>query len=90
MYIAVILLATGSTMTWNLPLLALYELSAGGLIGLVFGWLGAVALRRAALPATGLYPLATVAVCMAAFSTGQLSHASGLLATYMIDAVKIV
>jgi cell volume regulation protein A len=49
--------------------------------------LGAHGLRHAALPATGLYPLATVAVCVAAFSGGQLAHASGLLATYVAGLV---
>jgi potassium/hydrogen antiporter len=81
-YIAVVLLASGAGLAWNLPLLVLYELAVGALLGLAFGWLGALALRKAALPATGLYPLATVAVCVAAFSTGQLAHVSGLLATY--------
>ncbi|MBP2324028.1 cell volume regulation protein A [Kibdelosporangium banguiense] len=86
-YIAVVLLSTSTVIDWTVPLLAVYELAAGALIGLLFGWLGAIALRRIALPATGLYPLATVAVCVAAFSTGQLAHASGLLATYVAGLV---
>jgi cell volume regulation protein A len=86
-YIAVILLASSTTVDWTLPLLVVYELTAGLVIGLAFGWLGGFALRRAALPATGLYPLATVAVCIIAFSTGQFAHASGLLATYVAALV---
>ncbi len=86
-YIAVILLASSSSLEWNLPVVAAYELVVGGLIGFAFGWLGAYGLRRAALPATGLYPLATVAVCVIAFSTGQVAHASGLLATYVAALV---
>jgi cell volume regulation protein A len=86
-YIAVVLLSTTTMIDWTVPLLAVYELAAGAIIGLGFGWLGAIALRRIALPATGLYPLATVAVCVAAFSTGQLAHASGLLATYVAGLV---
>lgn len=86
-YIAVVLLSTSSIIDWTSPFLALYELVAGALIGLALGWLGAIALRRAALPATGLYPLATVAVCVIAFSGGQLAHASGLLATYVAGLV---
>ena len=50
------------------PLVVVYELARGALIGagprLCSVRLG---LRRAALPATGLYPLATVAVCVVAF-----------------------
>ncbi|ALG12839.1 potassium/proton antiporter [Kibdelosporangium phytohabitans] len=86
-YIAVVLLSTSVTIDWVSPLLVVYELVAGAVIGLGLGWLGALALRRVALPATGLYPLATVAVCVAAFSTGQLAHASGLLATYVAGLV---
>ncbi|WP_329044788.1 potassium/proton antiporter [Amycolatopsis sp. NBC_01488] len=86
-YIAVVVLAQGTTVDWTLPLLVVYELGAGLAIGLAFGWLGGVALRRAALPATGLYPLATVAVCVVAYSSGQLAHASGLLATYVAALV---
>ncbi len=86
-YIAVVVLAEGTTVDWTLPLLVVYELGAGLAIGLGFGWLGGIALRRAALPATGLYPLATVAVCVVAYSSGQLAHASGLLATYVAALV---
>ncbi|WP_414636372.1 potassium/proton antiporter [Actinophytocola sp.] len=86
-YIAVVLLASTAMVDWTLPFMVIYELAAGALIGLLFGWGGAWALRRAALPATGLYPLATVAVCVGAFSTGQLAHASGLLATYIAGLV---
>jgi cell volume regulation protein A len=82
-YIAVVLLATAGTADWTVPLLVVYELVAGAAIGFALGWAGAYLLRRAALPATGLYPLATVAVCVLAFAGGQLAHASGLLATYV-------
>jgi potassium/hydrogen antiporter len=86
-YIAVVLLSSTSALDWTLPLVVGYELIVGALIGLALGWLGALALRTIALPATGLYPLATVAVCVTAFSTGQLAHASGLLATYVAALV---
>jgi cell volume regulation protein A len=86
-YLVVVLLASGSTATWTDPFLALYELVAGGLVGVTFGWLGAQALRRSALPATGLYPLATVAVPVLAFSAVSFLHASGLLAAYVAALV---
>jgi cell volume regulation protein A len=86
-YLVVVLLASGSTATWFDPLLAVYELVAGALIGVAFGWLGVHALRRSALPATGLYPLATVAVSVLAFSAGSFAHASGLLAAYVASLV---
>ena len=86
-YLVVVLLASGSTATWIDPFLAVYELVVGALIGLALGWLGARALRRSALPATGLYPLATVAVSVLAFSAGSFAHASGLLAAYVASLV---
>jgi potassium/hydrogen antiporter len=86
-YIAVVVLAEGTTLDWTLPVLVVYELVAGLGLGFAFGWVGAWALRRAALPATGLYPLATVAVCVVAYASGQLLHASGLLATYVAALV---
>jgi potassium/hydrogen antiporter len=82
MVIAVMVLAAADPITWLTPVLVVYELLAGGAIGLVLGFGGAWALRRAALPATGLYPLAAIAMCVLAYSAGQLVHASGLLATY--------
>ena len=85
--LAVILLASGDPLTWLTPLLVVYELVAGGVIGAVLGQVGAWVLRRVALPATGLYPLAAIAVCLLAYSTGQLAHASGLLATYVAALV---
>ena len=86
-YIAVVLLASGGTATWGLPFVVLYELVVGALFGLLLGWIGAAALRRAALPSTGLYPLATVAVSVLAFSAGSAVHASGLLAAYVTALV---
>jgi len=86
-YIAVVLLTSSDPITWKLPLTLTYELGVGAVVGFGLGWLGTHALRRAALPATGLYPLATVAVCVLAFATGQFIHASGLLATYVAGLV---
>ncbi|MBA0124952.1 potassium/proton antiporter [Haloechinothrix sp. YIM 98757] len=86
-YIMVILLAGTDPITWLVPLDVAYQLVFGALVGLGLGWLGAQALRRAALPATGLYPLATVAVCVFAFAAGQLAQASGLMATYIAGVV---
>jgi cell volume regulation protein A len=86
-YIAVVLLASGDLVHWWTPLLVVYELLAGALVGAALGSAGAWALRRAALPATGLYPLATIAVCVLAFAAGQGLHASGFLATYLAGLV---
>lgn len=86
-YIAVVLLASGGTFTWASPFMVVYELIVGALIGLLLGRVAAMALRRAALPSTGLYPLATVAVAVLAFAGGSAIHASGLLAAYVCALV---
>ncbi|MCF7548381.1 potassium/proton antiporter [Pseudonocardia sp. WMMC193] len=85
--LAVLLLASTDPLTWVTPVLVLYELLAGAAIGFALGVAGAWALRRAALPSTGLYPLAAMGVAVLAFAGGQLAHASGLLATYVCALV---
>jgi cell volume regulation protein A len=85
--LAVLLLASGDPFTWVTPLLVIYELAAGGIVGALLGLGGAWALRRSALPSTGLYPLAAIAVCVLAYSGSQFMHASGFLATYVAALV---
>ena len=64
-----------------------YELVVGAAIGLACGFLGSIALRHIALPASGLYPLATFGVGMVAFAAGGSAHASGFLACYLAAVV---
>lgn len=85
--IAVLLLAGTTTITWTDPLLVLYELFAGAVVGAAVGFLGALSLRRGALPAAGLYPLATLALVGGAYAGGQYLHASGFLATYVAAVI---
>jgi cell volume regulation protein A len=59
-----------------------YQLAAGALIGLAVGRLGAYGLRRVALPASGLYPIAVLSLTVGAYGATNLLHASGFLATY--------
>jgi len=63
--------------------LVLYELVAGAAIGFGVAWVGVQALRRLALPASGLYPLSVLALAVAGFATAALAHASGFLAVYV-------
>jgi potassium/hydrogen antiporter len=81
--IAVLLLAGTTGISWTDPLLVIYELVAGAGIGIAIGFAGAWWLRRGALPAAGLYPLAALALVCGAYAAGQYAEASGFLATYV-------
>jgi cell volume regulation protein A len=65
----------------------LYELAIGTVLGLGCGVLGAMTLRRIALPASGLYPLATFGLGMLAFAAAGSAHGSGFLAAYVAGVV---
>ncbi|MER7456587.1 potassium/proton antiporter [Micromonospora sp. NPDC126480] len=60
-----------------------YELSVGALVGYAAGLGGRWALRRAALPSAGLYPIAAVGLTVLAYAAGSVLHASGFLAVYV-------
>ena len=64
-----------------------YQLAAGMAIGLVIAGLGVVALRRVALPASGLYPIAVLAVIVASYGAASQARASGFLAVYVSAVV---
>lgn len=61
----------------------LYQLAIGALVGLVIGRIGQFVLQRISLPSSGLYPLATVAIGLLAFSLTGMIDGSGLLAAYV-------
>jgi cell volume regulation protein A len=63
------------------------ELVGGLLLGLVVGFLGVVMLRRVALPATGLYPVAALAWAITAYGLGVWLHLSGFAAVYVCAVV---
>jgi cell volume regulation protein A len=85
--IAVILLAGTDPITWVDPLAVVYELLAGAVIGAAIGFAGAWLLRREALPAAGLYPLATIALIGGSYAVGVVAHASGFLAVYVTAVI---
>lgn len=64
-----------------------YELLAGIALGLSVGFVGALALRRIALPASGLYPIATFGLGLVAFAAAGSAHASGFIAAYLAAVV---
>jgi potassium/hydrogen antiporter len=65
----------------------LLELGVGTVLGFAIGWGGAWMLRRVALPASGLYPLATVALAVLSYAAASALHASGFAAVYIASLV---
>ncbi len=64
-----------------------FELAAGVLLGLVVGFGGAWVMRRAALPSSGLYPIAILCLTVIAYAAGAALHASGFAAVYVAALV---
>ncbi len=62
--------------------IVVYELSAGVAVGVAVGVAGAALMRRAALPASGLYPLAVLSLCVLSYGGAAALHASGFAAVY--------
>ncbi|MER7016050.1 potassium/proton antiporter [Saccharopolyspora sp. NPDC000359] len=60
-----------------------YQLTIGAVIGLFIGWGGARLLPKLALPASGLYPVATFGIGVIAFAAGGAAQGSGFLAAYL-------
>lgn len=86
--ILVVALAGATAPTWwELAGLMAYELAAGAALGLAIGFGGAEGLRRLALPASGLYPLAVLALCVFSYGAAAGLHASGFLAVYLTALV---
>jgi len=88
--IIVILLSTAGVTGgdwWPQLFLIGYELAVGAALGFAVGMAGRWALRRAALPSAGLYPIAAIALAVLAYAVGQVAHASGFLAVYVAGVV---
>lgn len=76
-----------STGGWHIAGLVTFELVAGLAVGLAIGWIGRSTLGRLALPSSGLYPIATLSLVLAAFGAAGALHASGFLAVYVAGLV---
>lgn len=59
------------------------ELVLGVAGGLLIGFAGAWLMRRAALPSSGLYPLAVLSLCVLAYAATATAHGSGFAAVYV-------
>ena len=64
-----------------------FELVVGVTLGLLCGIGGAWVMRRAALPSSGLYPLAVLTLCFLAYGTAAALHGSGFAAVYVAALV---
>ncbi len=88
--VLVTLISTGAVAEYGIPLMGaimVYEVVAGVLVGLAVGFAGAWVLRRAALPASGLYPIAVLVLALLAYGAGSAIHASGFAAVYVAGLV---
>ncbi|WP_281727988.1 potassium/proton antiporter [Streptomyces sp. RKND-216] len=63
------------------------QLAIGAATGMLVGRLGAFGLRRVALPASGLYPIAVMALCVLSYAGGATLHGSGFLSVYITALV---
>lgn len=72
---------------WYEVLVVTYELVMGAIIGYAVGVAGRWTLRHAALPSSGLYPIAAVGLTVLAYAAGAVAHASGFLAVYVAGVV---
>ncbi|HWJ81708.1 MAG TPA: potassium/proton antiporter [Nocardioides sp.] len=67
--------------------IVVYELVVGVLLGLAVGFAGAWVMRRAALPASGLYPIAVLCLALLGYGGAAALHASGFAAVYVAALV---
>ncbi len=64
-----------------------FELVGGVVIGLAAGFGGAWVMRRAALPSSGLYPIAVLCLTLVGYGVASAVHASGFAAVYVAALV---
>ncbi|MCX6396249.1 MAG: potassium/proton antiporter [Propionibacteriales bacterium] len=67
--------------------MVVFELAVGVLGGLAIGFGGAWLMRRAALPSSGLYPLAVLSITVFAYASVASIHGSGFAAVYVAALV---
>jgi cell volume regulation protein A len=84
--VLVTLISTGAVADHGVPYtlgVIAFELVAGLAVGLAVGFGGAWLMRRAALPSSGLYPLAVLCLALLAYGAAAELHASGFAAIYV-------
>ena len=71
------------TLLWSVPL----QLAVGAVVGLIFGYLARLLLRRVRLTTAGLYPALTLAMAFLSFGVATLAYGSGFLAVFVTAVV---
>ncbi|HET8603217.1 MAG TPA: potassium/proton antiporter [Marmoricola sp.] len=79
--------AGGHHSWWTLLAIVAGELVLGVVGGLLVGYVGAWVLRRVALPASGLYPIAVLTLAVLAYAATAMLHGSGFAAVYVAALV---
>ncbi|MBP0460501.1 potassium/proton antiporter [Streptomyces bomunensis] len=86
--VVVALSSTGHVSSWYVLVgEILLELLIGACVGIAVGYVGAFGLRRVALPASGLYPIAVMAIAVSAYALGATAHGSGFLSVYLASMI---
>ncbi len=88
--VLVTLISTGAVADRGVPgmvAIIVFELVAGVVLGVAVGLGGAWVMRRVALPASGLYPLAVLTLAFLAYGVAVFAHASGFAAIYVAALV---
>jgi cell volume regulation protein A len=67
--------------------IVVWELAIGVVAGLALGFGGAWVMRRAALPSSGLYPIAVMCLTLLAYGASAAVHGSGFAAVYVAALV---
>jgi cell volume regulation protein A len=80
-------LVSGEPPGWGLLVEVVWQMAAGGGLGLGLGWAGRQLLKRLRLQAAGLYPVMTLALAFLAFGLPTLLHGSGFLAVYAVGVM---
>ena len=68
-------------------LMVVLALLGGALLGFAFGAIAVYLMPRVALPASGLYPLATLAWAVMSYGAGVYLHVSGFAAVYVCSVM---
>jgi cell volume regulation protein A len=88
--VLVTLVSTGAATEHGVPAMVgiiVYELAIGVALGMAAGFGGAWVMRRAALPSSGLYPLAVLTLAFLGYGAASFLHGSGFAAVYVAALV---